>query len=352
MLAVMQPIGADGAHDGEARERMQVFAGGGPADQAGTWTNTSSTAIRSSDVARLESEEVITLAQNGPLSSDGQLSKAGKDAKFVQANVANANPEFNHRVLTHRDVNHNAGGSEADLATFDILDGIAADDTSLVTAAQGNPTETDTRLALQALFSKAYTTHQSLSKAETNSDDISTAKLLAPSDNPFAANSDAAVAPPAAATQSSDAQEIPNADPMIDAAKEDGLDFFFENTGAIHDDFGSKSVFSHHGLRRVAARKSQSTILSAMNAGDNLDQMVAGFDMVQRADNMDWDSIEKEDEERQRMIEEKLRFPGSNFLARQPSAIVSMSSENAKKRNRNSKRNGGNSATMGGIGFA
>ena len=353
MLAVMQPAGPDGAHDGEARQRMQVFGAGGYEDQAATWNNTSSTAVRTSEIARLESEEVLTLAQNGPLSGDRQLTKAGSDAAFIQAGVANANPEFNHRALTHRDAHRHLGGSEADLVTFDILDGISEGDTALIAAGRGDPTHTDTRLALQGLFGKAYAVHQSLWKAETNSGDVSTARLLADSDNPFVTQADRGrdpqTKPPPHETE--EGQEVDASDPFLQAAKEDGLDFFFENTGAIHADFGTSSVFSHHGLRRVAARKSQSTVLGALNQGMDLDQMRTGFDLFQRGDNMDWDSLDTEREERQRNIEEKLRFPGSNFLARQPSAIVTMSTASAKKRGRDRKRNGGNSATMGGIGF-
>lgn len=344
----------------DATRAGQVFGAGGVNDQAGTHTAVSSTAPAAGSTARVQSEEVIALAAAGPLTSDGQLTKAGgDDADFVQRNIANANPEFNHRNLTHRDVNNHAGGSEADMVVLDVLDGVAQRDALWMYRGSSDQTETDTTLALQSMFAKAYSRHQSTQKSETESADISTQALI--DRNPFKPGAHTRRSGDSggsgggggdAMVDESDAQS--GADPVFAAAQEDGLDFYFANPGPTEEEASNLSTRENvtaNGLRRVGQRKARSTILSSLADEPDIDEMRRGFDLQQRSEGMHWTNVDAADRQRQADIE-RIRFPGAQYLAHQNSHLLSISERTATGRSKAKKKRGAGGGTLGGLGFA
>jgi len=341
----------------QARERNQIFGGGGYGDQA-TDTHVSSTIAPIARTAHIESEEVITLAQNGPASSDRQLSKATEDADLVQRRVANANPEFNHRNLVFTDAAANGGAPDMlaeDQAHLDVLHGVASGDARFGTTP--HQTGADTTFALQEIFTKAWQRHQSTTKKQTDSDNVNTTPSVMA--NPFAAN-----APPAAKKRRRGKRDPETTvamsngeksmDPMQQAAANDGLEFFFgeQDTAAAEDENirGARhQTFSEQGMRRVGQRKKQSTVLSALERLPNLADVQRGFDMHQRAEGVDFDIVTAEDEKRKEAIE-RLHFPGAQFLASQGSGLVAMGTHTAAAKKKSRKKTG--TGIMSNVGFA
>lgn len=351
-------------NEGEAREKQQIFGAGGVADQAATGLSIAATTPAPGRTARIEAIEAITLAGSAGTEGDRLLTKPGSDADFIQRNIANANPEFSFRNLTTRDLNTREGGSDLDVDGLDILDGVASGDAVAMLRGSSDQTADDTTVALQSLFTKAYAVEQSRTKPETPSTDVSTHKLI--DANPFDGYSgsrvhkhfgDASGSKRKAADDSVDVRE--EGDPLLSAAKDDGLEFYFgagssdsvpEGDEAAKPQSYSQRTMQASGLRRVGMRKTQSTVLEHMEKIQELDQMQRGFDIIQRSDG-DWDSYDKLDKDRLADIE-KLRFPGAQYLAHQPSMLNTMSTRTASSRAKNTKKNKGASGTMGSTAFA
>jgi hypothetical protein len=352
-------------NEGEGQRTAQIFGAGGVEDQAGTRLAIAASTPSNGSTQRVEAREVIALATASGLDGDHQLAKPGPSEDFIQRNIANANPEFGYRNLAMKDAYVQQGGDEALLEGMDIIDGLASGEGSAMLRGSSDQTAEDTTVALQGIFSKAFATHQSLRKSETASLDVSTQKQI--ENNPFEGyNSTKRKRDKNHAEIISDNDEPeqdPQAatDPMYAAAKEDGLDFYFSNSGPPKEENEDErkqpsntqthfqKTMQSSGLRRVGMRKSQSTLLNSLESADYLDQMRAGFSLQQRAEG-DWDSYDKLDQQRREDIE-KLRFPGAQYLAHQPSMLSIMSARTAESRSKKNKKNKGASGTMGSTGF-
>jgi hypothetical protein len=347
---------------GQASTKMQIFGAGGVEDQAATRLSIAASAPSNGSSQRVEAREVIALATASGTDGDHQLTKPGQSEHYIQQNIANANPEFGYRNLTTKDAFVLGGEDEDMLEGLDVLDGVSSGDAIAMLRGSSDQTSEDTTIALQNIFSKAFSQHQSHHKAETASLDISTQKLM--EENPFA-KYNSAKSHPSAYDGDDDEEENGedpqmSADPLYAASKQDGLDFYFANNGGEADGeeeakaAGDASHFQQSmqssGLRRVGMRKSQSSMVDALADADDLDQMREGFSLQQRAEG-DWDSHDKLDVQRMEDID-KLRFPGAQYLAHQPSMLTTMSTRTAASRSKKSKKNKGASGTMGSTGFA
>jgi hypothetical protein len=367
-------------NEGEAQAKQQIFGAGGIDDQAATRLAIAASAPSLGSSARVQAREVIALATASGHDGDHQLTKPDRTEAYIHKNIANANPEFGYRNLTTTDAAQQEGNQEALSEDLDILDGVASGDALAMLRGSSDQTSEDTTIAIQKLFGKAFATHQGLTKQETASLDISTQKQI--EENPFDGNRPAQSGTKRSYASKAEQQAFAttdaeyeeggedendaqmSSDPLYAASKEDGLDFYFANTGGVDkkegDDDDSEmggsrpshfqASMQNSGLRRVGMRKPQSSLVDALDSQGDLSQMREGFSLQQRTEG-DWDSYDKLDQQRQEDIE-KLRFPGSQYLAHQPSMLTTMSTRTASSRSKKTKKNKGASGTMGSTSFS